>query len=131
MANGEISFKRNQAAPKSLREGRVNRAQEQNIVVIARAPGKIILSGEHSVVYGRPALALAINRFAETTITCQPGYGIWFEFPNDKLKHITTMRGLQELKTLIAKRYRKFTVGKYQIKDVIHSPLELIQYAFI
>jgi len=109
----------------------VNRAQEQNIVVTARAPGKIILSGEHSVVYGRPAFALAINRFAETTITCQPGYGIWFEFPNDKLKHITTMRGLQELKTLIAKRYRKFTVGKYQIKDVIHSPLELIQYAFI
>jgi len=109
----------------------MSRVQEQNIVVTARAPGKIILSGEHAVVYGRPALALAINRFAETTITRQSGHGIWFEFPDEKLKDIITMQGLQDLKTKISKRYRKFTAGKYQIKDVIHSPLELIQYAFI
>jgi mevalonate kinase len=103
----------------------------QDVVISARAPGKVILSGEHAVVYGKPAIALAVNRFATTTITSQSGYGIWFEFVNDELKHVATMRELQMLKNQIAKRYRKFTVGRYQIKDVIHNPLELIQYAFV
>ena len=104
---------------------------ERNIVIAASAPGKVILSGEHSVVYGCPALAMAVDRFATTTITEQQGCGVWFEFLNDGLKHVTTMHELQALKIEISKRYRKFTVGKCQIKDVVRSPLELIQYAFI
>ncbi|MBU0744292.1 MAG: mevalonate kinase [Gammaproteobacteria bacterium] len=103
----------------------------QDIVVTARAPGKVILSGEHAVVYGRPALALAIDHFATTTISTKSGHGIYFEFLNDNLKHMITLHELHELKEQISKRYRKFTVGKCQIKDVIRCPLELVQYAFI
>lgn len=102
----------------------------QDYVVTARAPGKVILSGEHAVVYGRPALALAVNRYATTTVIPQSGHGIWFEFLNSGFKHVATFQELQALKTQISKRYRKFTRGRCQIKDVIRSPLELVQYAF-
>ena len=37
--------------------------------VTAKAPGKIILTGEHAVLYGAPALICAINR--HVTVHCQ------------------------------------------------------------
>ena len=39
------------------------------MIVKASAPGKIIIAGEHFVVHGGKALALAINRHIEVTIT--------------------------------------------------------------
>lgn len=106
-------------------------AISQNIVITACAPGKIILSGEHAVVYGKPALAAAVNRFVTTTILERPDNKIQFEFINDKLNNVLTLQELQILQTKMDKRYQDFVAGKCHIKNVIHNPLELIQYAFI
>lgn len=50
----------------------------------ASAPGKIILFGEHAVVYGRPAIAAPVNRL-QATATVQPGkpgQGLMLELPD-------------------------------------------------
>jgi len=48
----------------------------------ASAPGKIILFGEHAVVYGRPALAVPVTQ-VQATVTVEAGAerGVWLEAP--------------------------------------------------
>jgi len=68
--------------------------------VVASAPGKVILYGEHSVVYGEPAIAIALSKRAYTTVYSLPtstieinavNYGVKAEFPQKRgeisLKH--------------------------------------------
>ena len=49
----------------------------------SRASGKIILFGEHAVVYGQPALAVPVNElFAEAEVSNIPRAGIWVNAPD-------------------------------------------------
>ena len=49
----------------------------------ASAPGKIILFGEHAVVYGRPALAVPVTQVhADVEVSDGPRAGIWIHAPD-------------------------------------------------
>jgi mevalonate kinase len=53
----------------------------------ASAPGKIILFGEHAVVYGRPALAVPVTQVRATVEILPSEYrGVWIDAPNIRLK---------------------------------------------
>ncbi len=93
----------------------------------ADAPGKLILSGEHSVVYGAPAIAVAVANKVEVSFS-----------PNssDALKIVTEHLGeavfrlcdMQALFDQLDQRYADFLDQKLPINQVLSSPFELLLY---
>ena len=96
----------------------------------AIAPGKIILSGEHAVVCGQPALALAVDRYAKASVIHHSAPAtVVFDLLNLKHHKDTTVKALRRLKSRLSADYHLFLRGERGIKDVLKLPHELSHFA--
>lgn len=98
--------------------------------VKVNAPGKLILSGEHAIVYGKPALAMAVNRYATASATPQLLPLVSFDLSDLAYEHDLPLTALNRLKGRIKYNYQRFISGEFKIRDVLQKPVELAQFAF-
>lgn len=111
---------------------RSNLKQLHNLVHLkelqAKAPAKIIISGEHSVVYGKPAIAMAVNRYTTTKASWHDTSSFIFSFLDLKYAKTITKKTLKILQRRIHDDYHDFLSGKCGIKEVLKKPFELLQF---
>ncbi len=106
---------------------KLNKTKDHVIKVLA--PGKLILSGEHAVVHGQPALAMAVNRYVTATITHDAVPQILFDLSDLAHHSRLSVTSLRHLKDKLKQKYHSFIRGDFGIRDVLQKPFELAQFA--
>ncbi len=94
--------------------------------VTARAPAKLILSGEHAVVHGHPALVAAINRYLTVTITAVDEPQLQTSFSGKT--HLRELSSLNSLRQQLDQRHADFLRGQLTIKEILDRSVDVVFY---
>ncbi len=93
-----------------------------------QAPGKIILSGEHSVVYGAPAIASAVALYSYIDYTPVKGSDLIAEFMGIEVHSNHPIAKLSPLVSFLDRQFQKFVDGAIQVDKILSSPVQLVLY---
>jgi hydroxymethylglutaryl-CoA synthase len=96
--------------------------------MIAQAPGKLILSGEHAVVYGQPAIVTAVRRHVCSEFA-ESAQDYCFSLPDfDRELRLSTV-DLDALHARLESQHAAFLRGEIPIGEVMPDPMELAPFA--
>ena len=95
----------------------------------ACAPGKLILSGEHSAVYGAPAIALAVNRYIRCHAQQTPTDGLSWHLPESGWQGHISWPDLRQLINHLDHRFKLFEAGELTAGNILETPQQLALYA--
>jgi mevalonate kinase len=97
---------------------------------LASATGKLILSGEHAVVFGAPALAMGTKCRVRTQIIPTDDGRAAFDLPDLDVHLTFHAEELVVLHDQLVASYQSFLEEKITIDEVLNHPVELIPFAF-
>lgn len=111
-----------------------------------RAPAKVILTGEYAVLFGAPAIATAVSKFATTKIATTkvaPFEIAPFETTPFHAKRLlltltnfrqtvsSTLDSLRRVRRSLLENYKRLLVGRLDIRQVLKHPSQIFEFAFI
>ncbi|MBI5351812.1 MAG: mevalonate kinase [Chloroflexi bacterium] len=78
------------------------------------APGKVILFGEHAVVYNRPALAVPVTQVhADVEVLDSPRKGVWINAPDINLHaELNSLPSDHPIASVILKVFQRFDISQ-------------------
>jgi mevalonate kinase len=95
----------------------------------ATAPGKIILTGEHAVVHGVPAIAMAVKRHIHALLLEDDSGVLRWKDPFSGRVISYTHTQLQQRSELLALRYDSWQQGHLAINAILPTPADLLVYS--
>mgnify|MGYP006146565411 CR=1 FL=1 len=94
-----------------------------------RVPGKVILSGEHAVIYGAPALACAIQKYAFAKATTSDTLGVHLKVPEFGIDQQFSLLQLSQLAQQTQSRHQQYLSASGLLPSVVLTPAEFLAAA--
>jgi mevalonate kinase len=98
-------------------------------MITTKAPGKLILSGEHAVVYGHPALVMAVDRYVTSTLTPRTSFDVSLDLDDLQYRQQVSFSSLNQLRLKIRSNHKCYQEKTLGVRSILETPAELILFA--